>query len=257
MAASIERIRSKVERAKELIAELEARTVVWANEHASGYGVNHDPDTGDRTYYITELPEVPAHLANIAANAIQDLRSPLDHLATRVETRSCGSPPKHRVYFPIADSATQYESLRRRFIKCAGQPAVDAFDATEPYKGGLGHALWQLHQLNKPDKHVLPLAVASSVPGQDISFPFRHMTQMAGLDIDIPPIWAGPRICVREVGQIFMIEPGWMEVNENRRFPFEVAFDEPGVIECEPVLPFLRQVADLVGGVVDRFEPLL
>jgi hypothetical protein len=64
-------------------------------------------------------------------------------------------------------------------------------------------------------------------------------------------------MCPLKVGDMLYIEPIDTEVNEERKFLLEVAFNEPGVIECETVLKTLKDFSNLVRGVVAAFEPLL
>src|SRR5207249_749117 len=99
--------------------------------------------------------------------------------------------PKHHVYFPIGNSAAHYETVRRAYIQCAGKAAIDAFDATEPYKGGKGHALWQLNELNKPEKHEVPLAVSTGYTGVDFGVDFRTFARRSieQLGQKVDPEW--------------------------------------------------------------------
>jgi hypothetical protein len=73
---------------------------------------------------------------------------------------------------------------------------IDAIDATEPYKGGRGHALWQLNELNKPGKHHLTVATPAYYAGPsltDIMLP--RMRKLTGIpDLTFPEYRLNPAI---------------------------------------------------------------
>jgi hypothetical protein len=116
----------------------------------------------------------------IAADVLGNLREALDHIAYQLEVKGCGESPKHRVYFPIANSAAEYPTLRDRYVRCADQTAVDAIDSTAPYKGGKGHGLWQLNMLRKADKHHLLVATSTLSYGVDTLPTMRQFAQRDG-----------------------------------------------------------------------------
>src|SRR3990170_8909162 len=169
MAEPIDRIRAKVTRAKENIEDFQLRVRAFYGTHPYTVGFKEDAQTGKRTYYLASIEDIPLSVETVAADALGDLREAIDHLAYQSELAACGAEPKHPVYFPIADSAAEYPTLRARYIRCAGQAAIDAIDATEPYKGGKGHGLWQLNTLKKADKHRLLVATRSVFAGVDLA----------------------------------------------------------------------------------------
>jgi hypothetical protein len=255
--------RRKINRANQHIEDFQLRASAFYQTNPYVIGAKEDPERGKRSYYIASLAPIPDTLASIAADALQNLRTPLDYLASQIETAACHTKPKHRVYFPVGRDAAHYEAVRRAYIKCAGQAAIDAFDATEPYAGGKGHGLWQLHELNKPDKHDLPLTVAGGYRAFDVAPIIRDSWRKTAPDwVDlsaIPSAFYRPadRMCPLEVGDVLFEEPLDMEVHEDRNFLLEISFHEPGVIECEPVLKTLKNLSDLIDGIVTAFGPLL
>lgn len=265
MAHPIDGIRSKIERAKQNIEEFQLRAAAFYGTNPCVVMSKDDPQRGQRIYYLASIEDIPHSLADIAADAIHNLRKPLDYIATRIEYAACGAKPKHQVYFPIGRDATHYETVRRACIKCAGQAAIDAFDATEPYQGGKGHAIWQLHQLDKPEKHEVPLTTSAGLSGVDVSGFMRDQfakakAEQPWIEPDLVPelfIRPADRMCPLKVGDELFAEPLDMEVQHERKFAFDVSFHQAGVIECEPALPTLHQFADLVGGIVTAFGPLL
>lgn len=262
VSTTARQIRPKLHRARENIEEFHARATAFYAKNPHLVDTHEDAERGQRVYYLASVPKVPDALAAIAADALGNLRKPLDYIATAIEYRACGVKPKHRVYFPVGRDATHYESVRGACIKCAGQTAIDAFDAAEPYKGGAGELLWQLHELNKPDKHDLPLTVSSAYGGFDMGPIMRDSFRANFPDIDariIPSVFlpVKKRICPLKVGDKLFAEPLDTKFEETRKFGIAVSFHEPGVIECEPVVKALTDFANAVDGIVEAFEPLL
>jgi hypothetical protein len=262
MSTTAKQIRSKINRAGENIEEFQFRAAAFYRANPHVVVSKEDPKAGQRVWQVAVLPQIPDALASVAADAIGNLRKPLDYVATRIEYAACGVKPKHLVYFPIGRNATHYVTVRRACIQCAGKPAIDAFDAAEPYKGGKGHVLWQLDQLHKPDKHELPLAIAGSYKAFDMGPIARDGFRANFPDVDatrIPSIFIGPkdRLCPLKVGDVLFREPLEPKMQEQRKFLLDISFHEPGVVECEPVLKTLQDFADAVGGILTAFEPLL
>lgn len=256
---TVDRIRSKVASAHRLIEDFTRHARVFFETNPCTVGIRRDPDEPKRVFYVASLLPIPDALTSITANALQDLRSPLDYIATQIETAACGTKPKHRIYFPIGRDAAHYERVRRAYIRCAGQRALDAFDATEPYKGGNGHTIWQLHELNKPDKHEWPLATYGGYAALDLAPTLNDTWPFPDHTVTVPPLWFHPqdRLCPLEVGDALYVEPWELEMKQDRQFRFDISFHEPGVIECEPVLVTLQNLANVVDGIITAFEPLL
>jgi hypothetical protein len=258
MAKPIDRIRAKVTRAILHVEDFELAIGAFYRSRPYTVGVKEDTERGKRVYFLAGIAEVPLNVESIAADALGNLREALDHVAYQLELAGCGAPPKQHVYFPIADSAADYPALRDRYIKCAGQSAIDAIDATEPYQGGKGHGLWQLNALKKVDKHHLLIAAGTISMGIDIvagtyrKFPewareaWRNMPPLFIREVG-PPLKAGDELYIESLDE---------EMEQDRKFAFEVAFDRPGVVESEPALKTLQDLTNLLDGLVTSFEPL-
>jgi hypothetical protein len=258
MASVVDRVRAKVTRAKQHIQDFHLACRAFHDTHPYGVGIKEDAQAGKRIYYVTKADPVPDALAAIAADVIQNLRSPLDHIAYQLvlDARS-GAEPDWLVYYPIAGSPADYPATRKSKIKGVRQAVIDAIDATEPYKGGKGHTLWQLNELNKPDKHELLIGAGSFFDGVDISAEFSKMPGFEA--VKFPPLFLRPadKLLSLKVGDELYIEPIHHEVNKNRNFTFDVSFNAPGVVECEPVLKTLQDMTNLVDDIIVTLGRLL
>jgi hypothetical protein len=47
------------------------------------------------------------------------------------------------------------------------------------------------------------------------------------------------------------------KVDENPQFTVDIAVNESGVLECEPIIPTLVQLVDVIEALVKEFNPFL
>jgi hypothetical protein len=88
--------------------------------------------------------------------------------------------------------------------------------------------------------------VSSTAPQADFAFP-------------PPNLFLKPadRMFPLKQGDELFIDLPDAEVNPQMQFRFEVAFGEPQIIEGEPLIETLKQMADFVYNVVLTFKPML
>jgi hypothetical protein len=132
-----------------------------------GIEIKTDINTGEVLYYLARDSSVPTDIPLIAGDAMQNLRSALDHVAYHLATIGPkGSVPPSKVYFPIFKSASLYQIAKDAGkIDCFRQDAIDAIDSIEPYGRGAGHILWILHEVNRIEKHRLLVATLADLTG--------------------------------------------------------------------------------------------
>jgi hypothetical protein len=110
---------AKLERAKEHIFNLRTFWGDFVNNDTYPIRFDETPDGFYRMYYLENVAAIPADVPTIAGDAIQNLRSSLDHLAYRlvcVGTKSAG--PFSRVYFPIGQTPKEFKTRIRAIQKC-------------------------------------------------------------------------------------------------------------------------------------------
>ena len=266
----LQRIKAKITRAKQHINDFQLGRTDFFKTNPYGVAIKEDAERGKRVYYVSKVDPVPYGLAAIAADIIQNLRSPLDHIAHQLVVDGLGgAEPDWMVYYPISGGPAYYEATRKGKVKGVRQEVIDAIDATEPYKGGKGHALWQLNELNKPDKHELLIGAATIAAGVDISpdfaQSFRNMKYPEGFpnveafrNINIPPLFIREANTVPlHEGYELYIEPLDKEVAKERRFSFDISLNAPGIIAPEPALKTLQDMANLVDEITTTLGRLL
>lgn len=261
----LRQVESKIKRAKEHIADLEREQGAFLDTNPYKVGVKHDPNTRKLIYYVTGVEPTPDCLPLIAGDAIQNLMSALDHLAYQIVCSDTGDNPPNprRIYFPVADSAVEYEALKLRRMEGARQETIEAIDALKPYKGGID-LLWILYKLNNIEKHRLLLTVGSQVAGINAGqlfaghvnrvFPAEAVALLESMEFYLVPADVGFPL---QAGFELYIGAVDEEPNPKQQFRFDVALNEPGIIEGKPLLEALRQFALLVEGIVAALRPRL
>lgn len=147
--------------------------VIWANKHIENLNTacdaliksypdrierKHDPNTREFVFRLRQLPPIPVEISLMTGDVLGNLRSALDHTAKYLYS----GPPKRKIYFPIRETATEYQSPETtREIQYLGKPLKDFLDGIKPYKGGNDH-LWKLRELNNIDKHRLLLTTSTA-----------------------------------------------------------------------------------------------
>lgn len=277
-------IRVKTARAHEHIQDLEARIKAFLDGEPYKVGTKPHPEFPNAFthHYVESAQRMTAAIPLVAGEALQHMRSALDHLAWNLVEIGCAqnsivlsASERKQIGFPIidTDSPTQYEASRERKVKGMTQAAIDAIDATTPYKGG-NDLLWKLNQLNNIDKHRFLIAAGSAMA--NFTAPrfirrglARHMLEEKGVDVPPSIDLSGLlnfniipdeeyRKCPLEVGDELV--SGFdriLDKDEEMEFTFDIVFHEPGIVECEPILPLLVQMLNYVNDLILSFKPLL
>jgi hypothetical protein len=238
----------KIERAKEHICDLKHRVAAFTEGDPYSVVPELDPNTGKRVYRFRQNQRIPPEIALRTGEAVQNLRSALDYVVWALVD---GAKQTRLTGFPIFESAEIYEAKSPGKVEGMCKDAIDAINTTKPYKGGTD-PLWHLHQLNNFDKHRLLLTAGigyrvtsqqqfgrAFIAGRSVTLPNPIVS------VDLTPANAVfPVIDGAEV----LVLPADPDVNP--KFTFDVAFNEPEIIQREPILEFLDQSLHLVEGIV-------
>jgi len=255
-------VQAKVERAKHHVQDLNGALQTFFDSKPYVVGTKRNPQTRQLIYYVVSVREGPAIVNVIAGEVLQSLRSALDHLAYQLVLVGTGQPgPFNHVYFPIFNSAQEYEAEKLRQIKGMRKKAIDAIDAVKPYKGG-NETLWRLHKLNIVDKHRLLVTVGSRVRSVDLGALVSSRMKLPD-GTPVPKMSAffraasdDPMVPLKAGDEVFIDGPD-AEPKQDFEIRFEVALSEPGILAGEPVIETLHQMVDLVDHLVPTFRPLL
>ena len=260
MYPTIHLIKAKLSRANRHIRDFGLASKAFNDSVPYSVAFKENRTAGKRIYYLSRVDPLPIELATIAADVLQNLRSALDQTAFQMElVGNGGAEPKHRVYFPIANGAAEYPRLRTKYLRFMRQDAADAIDLIEPYKGGKGHALWQLNKLSNADKHKLLIATGAYTRGVDVSHIGTHAFRRMCVPITLPPLFigevSGP--VGLSVGDALFIDAFEHQVQQDLKIVCDVSFDYPAIIQREPAIKTLHNMETLVNATVARLEPFL
>jgi len=255
-------VQVKIERAKQHIHDLKAAIRAFLDTHPYVVKTKRNPQTRQLIYYLSDVRKTPPVIAAITGDALQNLRSALDHLAYHLFRVGAGdTAAPSQVCFPIFDSAAEYKAWVHAKVKGMRKDAIDTIDAVKPYKGG-NDRLWRLHKLNNIDKHRFVITVGSEFCSVNVG---PHMQQEmerafpASKGTTLPPLFVKPadRLFPLKAGDELFIDAPDSEVNEKMEFRFDVAFGEPEIVDGEPIIPTLCELADCVDALIQSFRPHL
>jgi hypothetical protein len=255
----------KVERANKHIGDLRDAVASFVATNPYKVGAKRDPATRKSVYYVTEVQAVPQEIPIILGDAIQNLRTALDHLAQHLYLVGSGATVyRKNTSFFVAPKAAEYKRLASGKVEHMRQEAIDALAALEPYQGGKGNDFWVLHCLNNVDKHRALVAAGSSYSSVDVlpdmmgHMPAKMKDAFA---VAVPKISLHIRpadnLCPLKIGDELYVGAPDGELNTDMEFRFDVALNEPDFVKPGPMLETVQRLADLVSNTVTAFKPLL
>ena len=262
-------IEVKIERAKKHIVDLESEIKTFFDSKPYEIRANYNPQMGKLGHYVVRADPVPNSIPATAGDAIHNLRSVIDHIAQQLfligPNGEAGSKSWHK--FIVRDSASDFEAALKGVIKDLRPDAIDVFRSIEPYKGGKGHELWVLHQLDIIDKHRLLITVGSAFQSVDL-MPYlsnlwdRSRETFGGKDhpfANFPPYFIRPadNLFPLKAGDVLFGGSGDEEVDKKMQFRFNIALNEPGVVEGKPLFETIQHLSDLVSNTFHIFKPCL
>jgi hypothetical protein len=265
--------RAKIKRAKKHIEDLQAELIAFDETDPYLVRAENDPQTGELVYRVVKATPVPIAVSILAGDAIQNLRSALDHLAYQLVYAAVGGVPSNfkHIYFPILKGKRDKAACEGK-IKGAMDAVLEAILAMEPYEGGKGHEFWILDGLNNTDKHRLLLTVGCAYLQQTLgaawSPSYQNMTVMVddvGYDVTTNPIHPllnvpfdlNDPIFPLETGSVLRRNPPRSKPNPYATFRFVVVVAEPEAPNGEPILRLLDRLTTRVERTVSDLEPYL
>lgn len=253
-----ERLTIKPNRAKAHIVELSNAIDAFMASKPYNVDFKENLQARERTYYVNFVKQIPLDLSAILGDAIQNLRSALDHLAAHLVSIGPPGPRTKRIYFPIFESVAEYEAGKMGKIQGVGKVAMQAIDAVQPYKKGNGWALWDLHVMNNVDKHNLLIPVWGSLTSH--SFPKSEKGKMDSLFKSQYPTGLPRGMHTAASGPLFLKDGGELltipisEIGDYMDFRIRIAFGEPENVRGKEVISTLNNMHRIVMETITNFE---
>ncbi|AEU36160.1 hypothetical protein [Granulicella mallensis] len=261
----------KVDRAYKHIIDLEAEILQFNREGDSHEIFSKDDlQTGERTFYLRIIKDIPLGISALVGDVVQNLRSTLDHLAFHLVQSSPITPkPKEQdIYFPIYETAAKYDSGKMRKTQSMADAAIKAIDDIQPYyrsdpidySAGIGNGtpLFWLDEVSKLDKHRLLVTIRGDVVSH--SLPKSKRIEMANfLKTALGSTSADVRIAFRPTdsplvdGSVLCTLP-IADVDNKMEFGFQIAFGEPKWVRGKELLSTLKHWHKFVRDIIEDFD---
>ena len=256
IALSLDGMKTKILRADETIASLEAASRAFLTEH---YRIAGSVDADARAYVFSAFGEtdLPPRFAVLAGEVIHHLRSCLDHVVTQLVSVE-GGTPDHRTEFPICRTPETFEVAKRRGkVQGVSATALSKIEAAQPYHADpnlSNSTLLVLHELDIVDKHRLVLVVIATVlMASTLKIDAKRDVEVIGMSPpseNVRPTPDGTEVFRVEFGHKF--DP---EVTIDANFSLELRFQHFGAMPNVPVIKGLRHLRDATVGVIHGFFP--
>jgi hypothetical protein len=251
----------KIDRANHHISDVDARINIFLEANPCALRPQYNPKTAFTEYMVEDVTEVDPSISLVIGDAVHNLRAALDHLVVAL-VKDAGSSLTKSTYFPISDSLGKYTTTAPGQVKGISVPDEKRIDSLQPYLGG-DDRFWWLHRMDITDKHNLILTQTQCVGG--INYAVSDADALGSLGFpdflgpnpstEKKPVmipWSGP-LLVPKKGEILFHFPGNTEKDKDMKPSFDIAFGDAEVFKDKLVIPTLRELADLVKGVVKVF----
>jgi hypothetical protein len=264
MVDRLEGPRAKVERAKKHLVDLQTEISEFLSHEPYSVVPDDESEPGKHIDRVRVNDDPPPLFALIAGDLIHNLRSVWDHLAWQLVLANDGAP-SGRTEFPVQWGSTDEDKARtRRAINGMSDDAMKLVDASQPYRvREIGrepedHPLYVIHKLDIEDKHHRLLIVGCAFTGAKIHAG-RPGEWNPGAVMEFE-LFTSPR-------RVFPLKDGailWTyslgeltNVPVNSEATFDVAFDVPGVVKGQPVVPLCKQLIETCERGLEPFRPFL
>jgi hypothetical protein len=254
---------AKTERTKKHIADLESAISGFLDTGPYKVGTKRDPNTRKLIYYVSHVDNVPCEVTLIAGDAISNMVSILDHLALRLFLKNTPGEKGRHVYFPISRNAktrAEHETSCQGKVQGIDPTIIAALYALEAHQGGKGHHLWILNELNNLSKHRELIAVGSSYRSLDLgAYMMADMEKLLGRSLPSLSAFYKPAdpLCPLKIGDELFIGAPDDEPNKKMQFRFDVALNEPQIIQAKPLIETINEFFGLIDGIVKQFVAYL
>jgi len=155
---------AKLERAQKHIRDLKIELQKLINLKPYSI-IPHLQENGGEVVWKIEFDPIPEEVECIAADAVHNLRTPLDRMLTSGFPSAKihkGDAELRKIAFPIAPSRDAFEERKLQQAKNLRPEVIDFLSGIAPFNGGQGEVFWALNELDNRDKHrpiLMPMVV--------------------------------------------------------------------------------------------------
>lgn len=252
---------AKIERARELIGEIEALQVA---EPAYTYCLETDIRTGQRATFAKCNQDALDKIVIRCGDVLHNLRSSLDHAYWESVSPYVGDNVNHvAIQFPFAKNESKLKSaIKSRLAHKVSQDFYEAIESLKPHAGGNGNLLLNLvHEINIIDKHKFPTPVgdftkisSTQIFTQIPDFPSGLVNCGFGQNRrDV--VWKSRMYNVESIGEI--VPPTTCIFHKILDLPVGLAFSIKEPKYYSPVVGTLKNMANEVERILDVMNEAL
>ena len=231
----------RIERAKTHIHDLDGKINYFFKRKPCSHAVELDSAGVNHLHKIKFTATIPDSFGEIAADAIENLRSALDQAGYAVAV-AAGTVNPRSAYFPIGENAANLDTIIAGRCKNIPDDITSLFREFKPYKGG-NDLIWALNKANNINKHRLLVPSCLSPGSLNISINGTG-------DSRVPvPVWDS-----RKNEIVYAISGPGTKAKYDVNLSVCISFDEIETISGEPAATILRAMASEVERVVMAIE---
>jgi hypothetical protein len=168
MAHRLDSAYLKLSRATEHVKEVEAEAKLFFDAYPYIALPKYDFESGEHSFRIRALAKPPSHLGLITADALQNLRSALDHLIYQLADLDPNVPRGERTQYPIYDDPSVFDAKSAPQLEGVPPEHRATIRTLQPYNPSFA-LLGPLRRLNDRDKHRVLEAFVSRATGLKIA----------------------------------------------------------------------------------------
>jgi hypothetical protein len=250
---------AKIERAKENIQNLETEIAAFIQPDPYTITGNVNYQTKDCTF-VVNAKTVPLRFSVLTGEIVHHLRSSLDHVIWALALQHTALPAPY-ISFPICLSEEKFKAAKKGLDGFSGS-AQAIIERLQPYRNTdwrntvSDNPLRIIQELSNTDKHRLLAVVVSAahVPGEIYFSGKMADTAVAQF---APEHWADLLLRTEPNGtKVLTIHFTKMspELRVKADFRHQVAFEQFGTREIEPVIPSLIGLRDATIKAIKLFE---
>jgi hypothetical protein len=262
MAKDLEEIHARIAAAREesdrLRIDIDAwliRTFDFKAEPIYFAVLRHPP--AEYAIFARQKEQIPTSIVSRVGMVLNELRAPLDSLACQLAIRNGKSTSK--VYFPISGSKAAFldDGLKKiSKLSAADQATIQSI---EPFREK-NPVLFALHDIDRVRKHVR-LAALGAWGGLDIEgfvlisprATKAHFRESVFNGVRIRDLKFVPTNTDGQIGKFVKVVEYVPESLKAKALP-ALCFAEPQEVERLPVVEGIQQMANLVNGIVSKFD---
>ena len=235
----------KLARAKKYVDDLERERDRFVDEHPWSHVVEANLDGSRKEYKIKFTRDFPDAFGDFTSNALQNLRSALDH-AANASARAAGVSDPRSAYFPFGNDPKGLEDGIKGRCKDVLPDIVTVIRRFKPYRtGNPNPILWAINNTANVDKHAIVHPMAGCVDSVKLSGPDATCRPL----LIHPPRWDGAK---NEI--IYAVSTPDFNPNYNVDIKIDIAFGEIGVVDGHPAAGLLKAMIHEVQNVLVAIE---